>query len=247
MNRLLVDIGNSRIKWAVQTAQGRGRAAAAPHSALAAGDLRTLWAALPQVDEVVATNVAGETLRRLIEGVVRALWSADVRWIVARAAAGDVANAYTDPARLGADRWAALIGARAHTPDPVWVVDCGTALTIDALGADGRHLGGVIAPGLELMRRSLYATAPGIPDEGEGGEGPLGRDTRSAVSLGVAHAAAGFIEHTVAQAAGVFGGTAAVLLTGGDAGRIAGQLSLRHELVPELVLDGLAVLAEGEE
>jgi type III pantothenate kinase len=237
MNRLLVDIGNSRVKWRVETDAGM-RSGAAAH-----GDAEMAWQAIKAIEEVVATNVAGEVQRAGLEDTAARLWACPVRWITATRNAGGVVNAYAEPARLGADRWAALIAARAREEGPAWVVDCGTALTIDGLAADGRHLGGLIVPGLSLMRGALYAKAPGIPDEGEGGEGLLGGDTRSAVSLGALHCAAGFIEHVVARGREAMDADTQLYLTGGDAARLSGLVSVPHEVVPELVLDGLAVLA----
>lgn len=242
MNRLLVDIGNSRIKWMLQASDGTSASAAVAHV-----DAEAAWAELGAgVEEVVAANVAGETRRALLEGVVARLWGCSVRWVTATRRAGGVINAYAEPERLGSDRWAALVAARARGDGPVWVVDCGTALTIDALAADGRHLGGLIVPGLSLMRDALYAKASGIPDEGEAGDGLLGRDTRSAVSLGALHCAVGLVEHAVANGVGVMGADARVLLTGGDASRLDGLLSVPHESTPDLVLEGLALLAAAE-
>jgi type III pantothenate kinase len=152
-------------------------------------------------------------------------------------------NGYTDPQRLGADRWAAVIGAFHSIGGPSCVIDAGTAITVDAVDKAGRHLGGLIAPGPQTTRRALAGATAALRDLGEGELALLCKDTRSAVTSGGWYAAAGFIEHIAAMLRKELGSELKFLLTGGDAERLKELLRTPLTLAPDLVLQGLAVLA----
>jgi type III pantothenate kinase len=155
-----------------------------------------------------------------------------------------VTNRYHEPATLGADRWAALIAARQQSQAAQCVVDCGTAMTVDALSAAGEFLGGVILPGISMARAALLANTQGIR-VAEGDEGScLARATGDGVAAGSVFGLAGAIERIVAEQRRALGADARVLVTGGDAPRLLPLLrgSVTHE--PELVLKGLKLIAE---
>ena len=157
-----------------------------------------------------------------------------------------VSNAYTSPERLGADRWATLVAAHHLYPGPSCVVDCGTAVTIDAVAGTGEHLGGLILPGLTMMRQALVENTQGIGRVATGDVSLLARNTDDGVTAGTLYALVAALDRIVADVAAELDGEVALLLTGGDAGMLLPLLqdSWQHE--PDLVLQGLAVIA-GEE
>jgi type III pantothenate kinase len=181
----------------------------------------------------------------VINELTRNLFEVTPAYAVSSASAAGVINGYRDPARLGVDRWLALVGAFNRHGAPACVIDCGTAITIDAVARDGRHLGGVIAPGVQLMRHALVGATAGISDEpDETTTNVFAHDTRAAVAGGALNAAVGLIERVSEQMAAELGATVQRLITGGDAERLLSYLGQRYKLVPNLVLEGLAILAE---
>ena len=151
-----------------------------------------------------------------------------------------VSNAYADPARLGADRWAALIGARALHAADCLVVMAGTATTIDVLTANGEFRGGLILPGERLMKHALAERTAGLPLSG-GSVTDYPRDTGDAIETGCFFAQLGAIERMFSR----LGTERLCLLSGGAAGRMAGHLSIPLRVVDNLVLEGLARISSG--
>lgn len=234
MSTLCIDAGNTRLKWGLRGDTGwlaRGTRAHADISSLA-GQLP----ALPR--RILACNVAGPAVAAQIEGLAAAL-GASLEWFRSTAAAGGVTNGYQHPAQLGADRWAALIGARGLHAGPALVVMAGTATTIDVLEADGRFRGGLILPGIELMRRSLARNTAGLPQAcGRYREPPANTD--DAIESGILHATLGAIERMAAPARRPAGADFSCVLSGGAADQLAPHLDLPYRQVDELVLEGLA-------
>ncbi|MBM3346978.1 MAG: type III pantothenate kinase, partial [Betaproteobacteria bacterium] len=193
---------------------------------------------LPAPDRIAVANVAGEGARAALSGALANL-VAPVTWARSRAAQCGVSNGYGRPETLGVDRWAALIGARHRHAGDCIVVGAGTATTIDILRATGEFRGGVILPGLDLMKRSLAENTARLPlADGAFADEP--RSTEDAIETGALHAQAGAIERMHARAGGA---RAACFLSGGTAARIAAQLSLPHRVLDHLVLDGLVRIA----
>lgn len=241
---LVIDIGNSRIKWAsTENSRLHGPGAVYYPGRPLAEVFTGAWGALEPPSRVVCTCVAGGQIGASLADWLRARYGVSTEFVSAQAEGFGVRNGYREPDRLGADRWAALIGARRREPRAVCVVDCGTAITIDALADDGRHLGGLIAPGVMTMRRALYEAAAGIVDEGEGELTPLAADTRSGVSAGTLYAAAAFIDRGCAEIEQAAGHAMSRLLTGGGADVLRPLLKGTYAPVPDLVLEGLAVIA----
>jgi type III pantothenate kinase len=240
---LLLDIGNTRIKWA----RLEGGKLLAPGAATHVED--QLLAALERAFEgpkpgwVMACNVAGPLVGKALSDLCRERYALQPEFFISSAERGGLKNGYTDPTRLGADRWAAVIGAFHLYGGPACVVDAGTAITVDAVDKQGRHLGGLIAPGPQTMRRALAGATAGLPDQGEGDLHLLARDTRSGITGGGWQAAAGFLERMLALLTQELGPDARFILTGGDAERLAALLPPRFTLCPDLVLQGLAVAA----
>lgn len=240
---LLADVGNSRIKWVVLE-QGvfrlRGQADHRREDWTEFADRQ--WSRLPPPTRALVVSVAGPTACAALAEWMERAWAIKAEFAVATAAAQGIRNSYTEPERMGADRWVAMIAAWNLTRQTCYVIDCGTALTIDALAANGQHLGGVIVPGMRLMREALYQETQQIPPEA--GESQLfGQSTRDCVWGGATHAVAAAIDGITERMMAV-NGVGVRLLTGGDAARISPCLLGRYRLEPDLIFHGLRVIAE---
>ncbi|HEY1990972.1 MAG TPA: type III pantothenate kinase [Gammaproteobacteria bacterium] len=240
---LLLDIGNTRIKWARLEGGQMGRMDGRVH---ADEQLKqALFAAFEGAGprRVVVCNVAGPLVGKALADFCQERYSLKPEFLIASPERGGVVNGYTDPVRLGADRWAAVIGAWDKFGGPVCVVDAGTAITVDVVDAAGRHQGGLIAPGPQTMRRALADATAGLQDLGEGELALLAQDTRSAIWSGGWHTAAGFLDRVHGLVAQQFGAATRFVLTGGDAARLDKLSPGKFTLCPELVLLGLAKVA----
>lgn len=237
--QLLVDAGNTRLKWA-RVEDGEWRAAGS-------GDYRDWSALVRALDGVSACHIACVAGGAHAQALAAVLAAAGVRatWHAAAASFGEVRNTYETPQQLGVDRWMALIAARARCREAVLVVSAGTALTADALAADGRFLGGVIVPGLGLMRQALHTGTAGVaPPAGTVTAFP--RTTADAVESGIVAALCGVVRQQYDLLAAQAGMTPRCLLSGGDAARLQPHLGLPAEVVPMLVLEGVARVAAEE-
>ena len=248
MSVLLIDIGNTRLKWAVlEVAQPGARPLA--QGAVFLESIETLgesdWRGLVAPTAMLGCNVAGEAVRRRVEEQLE-LWDLDPRWVVPSATAGGVVNGYDHPSRLGADRWVSQIGARwrvlqAGQPGPALVVMVGTAVTVDALDAQGHFLGGMIVPGHGIMLRALESGTAGLRvPTGEVVEFP--KNTSDALTSGGTYAITGAIERQHAHLTRHAGRSPRTFVTGGAAWKVAPYLTIEHELVDGLIYDGLLVL-----
>lgn len=245
---LLVDIGNSRVKWALDA--GTGELQSGDGCAVQANaplELGEIWGEITAPQRVVVANVAGPERQREIEAWARDRGVCAPIFVRAEATAFGVVNRYRVPGDLGSDRWAALVAARYLGAGAACVVDCGTAVTVDALSATGEFLGGVILPGLGLARAALTRNTRGIRATVGSVESCLGRSTADGVSAGTLFGAAGAVERVLEEQMSVLGRATTVYLTGGDAPAIAAKLRREAQLVPDLVLRGLAVIARSTE
>ena len=245
--RVLVDIGNSRMKSALDGGDGLEPLVAFPwqgaflNELLAEHWLGPLDGRVPT--SVHVSNVAGD---RLLPNL--AAWCCEhfgVRPVPMRSTArfGALVNGYAEPGTFGVDRWAALIGARAHHPGALCVIDSGTATTVDVVDADGRHRGGAILPGIYTMRRSLgkYTAALFAAD---GAIEPFSNNTAAGIAGGTGYASVGAIDRLVDEARAVVGEDLTAIVTGGESEILE---SLMHNEVvrdPLLVLRGVAVAAD---
>lgn len=241
--RLLLDLGNTRLKWALQDEQG-WRA----HDALAWADVAALgdrhWRALPAPLAVLGASVVDDAREQAVATQVRTAFGREVHWLRTPALACGVRNAYREPQRLGVDRFLAMVAARAAGVGDCVLVGVGTALTLDALRADGQHLGGWIAPGPRLMQQALLGATAQVRPGGEGVLADAADNTADAVHSGCWHAAAALVERFVARMAPRLGCSPHVRLDGGDAAALAPLLALPAERVEHGVLQGLAVWAQ---
>ena len=241
---LLCDLGNTRLKWALASARGRLRewGAVEHEGRWPAAALEGSLPRLAAVERVVACSVAPAALDEGLGAWLRRRCSVAPEWMPARRRGWGVQCAYATPATMGADRWAMLVAVRRRSPRGACVASCGTAVTVDLLDGGGRHLGGVIMPGLSLMRRSLTEnTALIAPVAGKVSSFP--DNTPDAVATGTALAAACAIDRFFAELGELAGPDAECILSGGDAEEVRGLMTHRAVVLPCLVLEGLAVMA----
>jgi type III pantothenate kinase len=253
MSTLLIDIGNSRIKWAVLRPQGLGRQQTLPLAGDGADAFARLAAGARGVREVVVVSVAGSARERALKAALRAAGRPSPRFMTSSREAAGLRNGYRDVWRLGADRWVAAIGAwhAAGRRRAVCVIDVGTASTVDVVDASGQHQGGLIAPGPALMVAALLKGTRGIALRAQGRArrraGPLAADTGSAILAGALESTVALIERAARQARRTHGAATQVFLTGGGAQQLKSLIGIRFVDAPDLVLQGLAILARGPE
>lgn len=250
MKALLMDIGNSRLKWGVLDGDDIRRTGHIAMDSIRDTGLSALTSRLPRdVRHVIASNVAGASFATRISGVVGMHCGCDVQFVRTERSACGVTNGYRQPRRMGVDRWVSMIGAWNEAGRECLVIDAGTAMTIDVLDSTGQHLGGQILPGATLMADALAArtsdipgTAPAAPKTAAGLT-MFAKDTAGAVAQGAYNAVVGAVERALAalQREGL---EPAVFLTGGDASRILKLLGTEPIHRPHLVLQGLAKLLE---
>ncbi len=241
---LLVDAGNTRIKWLLWNNGQADRRGHLLHKGLDPSALgERLWQGVERPEQVWIANVAGAELAAALHTWMRRRWSLEARFAVVEAAGYGVSNAYQSPAQMGVDRWVAMLGARALLDRSCCIVDCGTAITVDALTAAGIHLGGVIFPGMQLMRTALYRDTRQIPAAAAGKATVFGRSTRDCVWGGTTLAVAAAIDGITERMAAAMPGASQRLLTGGDAATLLPYLRHGYHLEPDLIFYGLLVNA----
>lgn len=236
---LLIDAGNSRLKWAVYE---RGQLCAfdqCPYARLSEYVERQ-WRRLERPSRVVIACVASEERACAVRELVWRVWQLEVTTVTVSAASSGVRNGYTQPSQLGVDRWAAMVGAFANVVAPLCIVDCGTAVTVDALTAEGQHLGGYIVPGVTLQQQSVEARTAAVrtvaTEESEG----WGRTTQQGIRRGVLLGVAALVERSVAQLQREQQGEVRLVLTGGDAEALIPLLEIECHYDALLVLRGIA-------
>ncbi len=241
---LLVDLGNSRMKWACWIAG----VLQAPEALTYDSDedfFHRAWAGLGVPDAVYVANVAGGEMAVRLQDWVREQWQCAVKFVKSSRQCAGVTNGYERPEQLGVDRWAAIVAAYQRYPQGVVVVDCGTAVTLDVVEPGGRHLGGLIVPGLGMMRSALQAAA-GIGNVVDCGVGPadLGTDTSMAVESGIRCAIQGLLDSACGTWQSKAGDGMSCVLTGGDAERcLPDNTDKAWQIHDDLVLMGVAILA----
>ena len=244
---LLVDLGNTRVKWAWLEPAGQGAMRAEAYAGWCVGDWRRELFAGRNAARVVACSVASaaamDALRDAagLQGVTR------VEFVTATRQAAGVTNGYDEPAQLGADRWVAVIGAFHERRVDTCIVNVGTAMTVDAVTANGLHLGGLIVPGPDLMVRSLHLETSDLAQRSAASRArervSFAADTRSAIESGCEISLAALIDRQCGELERQVGHAPRLLLAGGAAERVRGWIRGSSELVPDLVLRGLAVIA----
>lgn len=272
MTTLLIDAGNSRLKWGLyqHTQLDRTGFVSYPpsqQSSLLASMLGSSWSFFADggnsPDRVVISNVAGKwVVDALTQWIsehlkqdlsVKDAHSTTIDTVIAQKEAFGVKNAYQQPDMLGADRWAALVAARHLVDRDCCIIDCGSALTIDVLTQAGEHKGGIIAPGWEMMQKSLALNTNTIDDtmlnSKQASSDLLGHNTLEAIDAGIIAACVGAVSHVVNNYQDENGVELLCVLTGGCANKLLPHLSpqhpdgtLLHE--PDWVLKGLAIISD---
>jgi type III pantothenate kinase len=251
MSFLAIDVGNTRLKWALYDAP-RPDATVLAHGAEFLENIDHLperdWAELPKPSQMLGCIVAADAVRRRVEGHLGELWDLSAQWVVPGLFEAGLTNGYDHPSRLGADRWVAMIGAWHRTlasgpPRPLVVVMVGTAVTVEAVDASGRFLGGFILPGHGIMLRALESGTAGLHvPTGEVREFPT--NTSDALTSGGTYAIAGAVERMVQHVRQHCGAEPACFMTGGAGWKMAPSMSVKFELVDSLIFDGLLEIAQ---
>jgi type III pantothenate kinase len=249
MTLLAIDVGNTRLKWALYE-RSSVDARLLAHGvqfldnidSLAEGD----WSRLSAPLHILGCIVAGEAVkRRVIEQLE--LWDVSPQWVVSSAAEAGVVNGYDYPARLGSDRWVAMIGARQRLltrqqQRPCVLVMVGTAVTVEALDAEGNFLGGIILPGHGIMLRALESGTAGLHvPTGQVCDFPT--NTSDALTSGGTFAIAGAVQRMVDNLRRHTGQEPVCIMTGGAGWKMAPSMTVPFELVDGLIFDGLVAIA----
>ena len=250
MNVLAIDVGNTRLKWALYD-RPHPDAALLAHGAEFLENIETLsegpWASLAVPDRMLGCIVAGDAVKRRVQEQME-LWDFTPQWVVASAAEAGLVNGYDHPTRLGADRWVAMVGARQRMlaqgqKRPLIVVMVGTAVTVEAIDENGRFLGGLILPGHGIMLRALESGTAGLHVP-TGEVRPFPTNTSDALTSGGTYAIAGACERMVQHLREHTGQEPMCFMTGGAGWKMAPSMSIRFELVDNLIFDGLLSLSQ---
>ncbi len=251
---LLLDVGNTRIKWAQLVDTEVTPQHALVHQGVPAREwLDRLFRERFRPARVLIASVAGTQMTELLRTEAERKWQIAPEFATSTAVAGGVTNAYAEASALGVDRWLAVIAAH-QIAGAACVIDAGTAVTVDVVDARGLHLGGLIVPGIEMMMSSLLDRTSEIAQKARKRPGSARTDATTAVQMFATNTAAAVAngalvtlaaaaDRAATEAIRQCGGSARVLLTGGDAERLARAMQTKCEVVPDLVLRGLAVLA----
>jgi type III pantothenate kinase len=246
---LLVDIGNSRVKWATYDHGQLGVQSASAYSGWTMDDWRRALFQAPGIDHVLVASVAGEASAALLTEAARLETGGPAVFVSTSREAGGVRNAYPEPRLLGVDRWLAAIAAYRLAGGACCVADVGTAATLDGVTGDGQHLGGFIVPGPELMMRSLWRGSADLASHAATSGAAAGAlfadNTRDAIERGCRLAVAAMVDRAVVEMTRRLGSTPELFLTGGGASGIEALVETPARHVPDLVLRGLAVVAPG--
>lgn len=280
MSTLLIDVGNTRVKWSwfdhSESAAGQPKAKASGAVTHREASLSTVqstlqgaWEALPVSESAIAVwvaSVGNQVLTEVIDRICGQLWSTESQLITSAPRWGELTNGYELPEQLGVDRWMAVIAAyHRYRDNNVLIVDAGTSVTIDAIMAGGQHIGGAIFPGYLLQQQSLQQDTANlatlseteIPDTDVDTEYcptcaspdmPFATNTKAAIEAGIDGAVVGAIEYFIRRMEAVLASrrnfSIKILITGGDAKRIMAKSSEAFEHTPELVIEGMLLIAQ---
>jgi len=240
--KLLIDIGNTRIKWCVEKNEVLGKGNVIVHQQTDfIQQIQLAWLNLDTPNTLVISCVSNQQIVEQLISLAETLWP-NIKVMVAKstAQAGGLSNAYPKANTLGVDRWLGLIALQYFYSGNSCVVDCGTAITIDMINQQGQHLGGLICPGLQLMKQSLSAGTARLSNSDQHFDVGLANSTESAIYSGALYAAAGLIEKSIAD----FSTCQTVVITGGDGGIIAKHLNLDCIVDTDFILKGLSLYSK---
>ncbi len=242
--KLLIDIGNTRLKWVCYQAQRRYQTEAMMHAQEETiyPLLMAAWQGMHTPSKIYLAAVGAKVVKLAVIAVATQLWpDVPLKEVLTQGYAKGVTNAYAKPEKLGIDRWLALLAAYHYYTGPLCVVDCGTAITLDVLDQQGHHLGGMIMPGLTMLQNSLQqGTAATLNVGTQKYKLGLANNTEAAIFSGNLYAIKGFVEFGLAQIKQPL----CLLMTGGDAEFIVDTLELGAIVDTQLVFKGLALLSD---
>lgn len=241
MKTLLLDFGNTRLKWCLQ---GTDLLGALFVKVDIESVLNQLHSEIGSVDRIGVACVKGAAFKANLCSVIRKLWGVDPYVSVTRAVELGLVCSYEDPAKMGVDRWLAMLAAYKRFGGGLCIVDSGTAMTIDFVASDGQHAGGYIVPGLHLSVDSLLKGTEEVKFEGleAWGRATFGKSTQEAVYNGALFAQVSIIEKANSELLKVNPeGSCTLIVTGGNADLISPFLNISHRIEPELVLEGLSL------
>ncbi|MEW8028998.1 MAG: type III pantothenate kinase [Candidatus Thiodiazotropha sp.] len=238
--KLYIDIGNSAIKWATGDELDVGILHQAESYNLPVA-IEKAWLKLEKPDAAFIASVRQQDVDTKLLAWIERQWLITPTFAEVRQRGHGVVNGYKQPGQLGVDRWLALVAARALSKSPQIVVDCGSATTIDAMDGEGRHIGGIILPGLRVFAHCLRQNTD-IPhfDTGEI-DNCFATDTASGILTGAIVAQCATVEKLYQTLQERETGNVICVVTGGDAGLLARHLELSYQVVPALVLHGLRI------
>jgi type III pantothenate kinase len=241
---LLFDIGNSRAKWATWSS-GRyvQTGSVDPDGREWDMQLQQQLRGMAAPDRILVASVAGVQLVDVLQRMTRSLWDQEPVRLQPQALQCGVRNAYAEPDHMGVDRWLAMLAAWNRFHNALCVIDIGTAVTADVVAADGRHLGGIIAPGIALSQSALQTQTAGIRHADAEGRAALGQSTGACVANGCLLSVVGVLHMTLELMERECGAGGVVVVTGGDAPRILPFLPDTCTHVPTLVFDGMLLAA----
>lgn len=240
---LLIDIGNSRMKWAVDSRQGFSVGGNYLSQDLQLDStLVKDWEKISP-DSILISCVGKQSLLQKVQQQIQNKWGMTAELLISPAKANGVSNAYSEPEKLGSDRWASMVGAFAQFKKTICVVGCGTAVTLDIVTADGQHQGGLISPGLRLSQQCLHSETnmEFMMSDSEHQDMWLGKSTEQCIQLGTLKTIAGMISTTYSHCLKKYGDVT-MIMTGGDACHVQRYLENDVQLVDDMVLRGLAVI-----
>ncbi len=243
--KLLVDIGNSRIKW---TTLDSGRFTESHSFDRKKTGIKTSftneWKDLTDIDSVYVSNVGGDKIAEQLTDWSEKKWQLLPKFITSEQKRFGVTNAYQQADKLGVDRWLALIAARQHARQATCIIDCGTAITIDVVTKYGAHQGGMILPGITLMRSALASNTSNLTDVVEESEfKTLAVNTHGAIQAGTLYMVTASLERIVDDLNEQFNNRIRFIITGGDAALVMPLLPSFIAHYPDIVLKGLGYYA----
>lgn len=243
---LLLDVGNSKLKWARLKDETFLAGDELIHSGQLEYGMLMQIGQEPSPDYVVAASVTGSKNELILREWAQRLFQLEIQFVKALQQERGVINAYADPVQLGSDRWAAMIAAHQEWQGNLCVIDAGTALTLDLIQKDGRHLGGYILPGLGLMQHCLLEGTE-IPISTDSvilaSDSKVGDNTISCITNGALQAACGLVERSIMQFEKQCNDKIQCVLTGGDHQRLADNLTVPCVIERDLVLRGVGYIA----
>ena len=241
--RLLADLGNTRLKCALSDGLHLLATWAGAHAQAGFLDDLQDWLAreAAAIEETWLASVAHDDVTLAVAARLGAI-GPPPRRARAQAWALGLTAGYERIEELGVDRWLALLAVHARALAPCLVASVGSALTIDALLGDGRHLGGLIAPTPEAMREALFARAPALP-HARGDIVSFAADTGSGIESGCLLASVALVERSLDRLAELAGQRVALIVSGGGVQPLRPLLA-EHLFLPDLVLEGLALQAQ---